>query len=71
MDEFLEEVSREEWGALPPKSTEDIIYPVLYVRFQFTGPGIICKNREECIPLLRKMQKEHMEELNLPDIKYK
>lgn len=63
-------VTRDEWGALPPKSPgEPLKLPVLYVRYTFLKMKE-CFKVDECIPFMKQLQKKSMDE-GLDDIPYK
>lgn len=64
-------VTREEWGAVPPKSSEPAEIPLHRVFMTMYTETPPCLTREECIRTVKDMQTRHMEELGLSDIKFK
>ncbi|XP_054260190.1 peptidoglycan recognition protein 3-like [Macrosteles quadrilineatus] len=64
-------VSRDEWGALPPKDPESLKplqYPTPFVMFTFTNTEP-CSSYEECSASCRQMQKDSIDQ-GLPDIPF-
>jgi hypothetical protein len=62
--------TREEWGALPPKSFEPIEKRSERVIFSYDLKVDECKTREECAETVRELQRRHMSE-GADDIRYK
>lgn len=62
-------ISREEWGAVEPKSAPISVSPALLAVIKHTG-GNTCLDNSSCKARVRQIQKQHMEELSLPDISY-
>ncbi|KAK5638014.1 hypothetical protein RI129_012309 [Pyrocoelia pectoralis] len=66
----FELVSREEWGARPPKSTESMANPVPYVIIHHTYQPPACSSTEECIKAMQWMQDLHQLQNKWNDIGY-
>ncbi|XP_054260575.1 peptidoglycan-recognition protein 2-like [Macrosteles quadrilineatus] len=63
---------RELWGAMDPDPRlpmRKVKFPASHVRFVDTGTDE-CYTPHDCFRLLQRLQKDHMEKENLPDIKY-
>ncbi|XP_054264065.1 peptidoglycan-recognition protein LC-like [Macrosteles quadrilineatus] len=65
----VEEVSREEWGARLPLVTKPIQFPVAVITVHFTNTQT-CSTREECIKIVKELQRRDMDDKNLIDIRY-
>lgn len=68
----LPTVTREEWGALPPKDTEEdetMKFPAEYLVLDHTNTEP-CLKKEDCIKVVQEMQKRHMEE-GMSDIRHR
>lgn len=61
--------TRDQWGALPPKSVDTHKLPLTHLRFTDTDTET-CEGPEACHKLLLDIQKKHMDE-GSSDIKYK
>lgn len=59
-------ITREEWGALPPKKEEEIDLPAKFITFSSTRTDA-CYTREDCIKIVREIQEEQLKK-GLPDI---
>ncbi|XP_054264695.1 peptidoglycan-recognition protein LB-like [Macrosteles quadrilineatus] len=65
----LEIVSRQEWGALPPKSVEEFdSFPIRDVLMSYTETDK-CEDKESCIKMMQELQQKHMSE-GEPDIRF-
>ncbi|XP_054260580.1 uncharacterized protein LOC128985218 [Macrosteles quadrilineatus] len=68
--EPLHFVSREEWGALPPKDPiPNDKFPLKYVVYTMSTRRHTCLARADCIGVLQRLQKKHMNE-GMSDIAY-
>ncbi|XP_046390953.1 peptidoglycan-recognition protein LF-like [Ischnura elegans] len=65
----IEIVTREEWGARPPKSMVPFENPADYVIIIHTAT-YTCKTKEECIQLMRVIQSFHVDSRKWPDVSY-
>ncbi|XP_054259500.1 peptidoglycan-recognition protein 1-like [Macrosteles quadrilineatus] len=62
-------VTRTNWGAEPPIKVHLNNNPMEHVCFNYNTGTASCSGDEECFPLLRKMQKDYMDE-GLSDIPF-
>ncbi|XP_054260239.1 peptidoglycan recognition protein 1-like [Macrosteles quadrilineatus] len=60
-------VTREKWGAVPPKYREPLCTPAKFVYIMDTRSEF-CTCEESCSIVLKKLQHHYMEEKGLPDI---
>lgn len=68
----LPTVTREEWGGVPPKETEEdekFKVPATFLVLNHTNTEP-CLTKEECIKVVQEMQKKDMEE-GLSDIRHR
>lgn len=68
--DVLNFVSRQEWDAQPPTSTETLQLPVEQVLFTTTSTDK-CNTREQCIEQVLSIQADHMNNKSMPDIAYR
>lgn len=65
-------ITREEWGALPRLTElEPVTHPLEKVYITMNTHSKFCQTKEECISVVKQIQKLHMETTGEPDIPYK
>lgn len=63
-------ITREQWGAKPPKHIEPLKLPVPYVIIHHTYIPDVCNTTEQCIKSMQSMQRFHQVERKWDDIGY-
>ncbi|KAL1489459.1 hypothetical protein ABEB36_014349 [Hypothenemus hampei] len=71
---FLEDepeiVSREDWGANPPKSVQNLTLPVPFVVIHHSYRPLACETKNDCIKAMKSMQNYHQNNRLWNDIGY-
>ncbi|XP_054260652.1 peptidoglycan recognition protein 4-like [Macrosteles quadrilineatus] len=62
-------ISRDEWGAVDPLWVKFLALPVQHVFFEYTNTDE-CTNREECMEMIRIIQRYNLKLRSNPDIRY-
>lgn len=64
-------VTRGEWGARKPKTQEKLKTPVKLLVMKYGTNTPSCETREECVKIVKEIQRKHMDDNGKADIKYK
>ncbi|XP_065173209.1 peptidoglycan-recognition protein LB-like isoform X2 [Atheta coriaria] len=70
VEKRLEIVSRDDWGARPPKNTSKMSHPVPYVIIHHSYIPEACDTPEKCVAAMQSMQIMHQDTNNWDDIGY-
>ncbi|XP_054259148.1 peptidoglycan recognition protein 1-like [Macrosteles quadrilineatus] len=62
-------VKRGDWRAQPPEFTEKMPHPIELLRYVMNTGTPKCNGDQECIPMIQKIQQQHLE-MGFGDIRY-